>query len=423
MTSGRGKPISSLAGASWLATPETQAVFDAIGRDGAQIRVVGGAVRNALMGRPVGDIDFATTAAPEITIALAEDAGMRVEPVGLSHGTVLVVVNDIAYEVTTLRVDEATDGRHADVRFTDDWEADARRRDFTINSLYADRDGTVHDPLGGIDDIAAGRIRFIGDAGERIREDFLRILRFFRLNAEYGSGPYDEAGLGACVRERHGIGRLSAERVRSELLRLLIAPKALDALNIMFDYGLLVGLLDAVPRIACVARIANLESGLGRAPDSILRLAALSVGVEEDAERLARRLKLSNSARARLVSMSAGAPQILTAPNEYQTRELRYRLGQEKCADRILLAWACSSRDGDDAQWLAALAIAEHWQAPKFPISGADLLALGASEGPGVGEALSEAEEIWIATDFTMDRAELLDRAMSHFKARPLGAV
>ena len=215
-----------------LADPaETQAVLAALRRAGHEGRIVGGAVRNALMGKPVADIDIATPATPEQVMRAATAAGLHVIPTGLQHGTVTVVANHVPHEVTTLRRDVATDGRHATVAFTQDWAADAARRDFTINALYCDADGTVHDPLGGYPDLVARRVRFIGSADQRIAEDYLRILRFFRFHAEYASGPLDAGGLAACVRGRDGLARLSAERIRAEMLKLILAPGALAALE------------------------------------------------------------------------------------------------------------------------------------------------------------------------------------------------
>jgi tRNA nucleotidyltransferase/poly(A) polymerase len=263
-------------------------------------RAVGGAVRNALVGRPVADVDIATDARPEEVTRAAEAAGLKAIPTGLAHGTVTVVAGGRPYEITTLRQDVETHGRHATVAFTDDWAEDARRRDFTLNALYCGADGTLFDPLGGYPDLAARRVRFIGDADERIREDYLRILRFFRLTAEFAEGPADAGGLAACVRERTGLAVLSAERVRVELLRLLAAPRGAEIGALMQDYGLLPGVLGAAPRPTLLARLAAIETVLRFAPDPVLRLAALAVEVPEDAERLRDRLRLSNDEAAKL---------------------------------------------------------------------------------------------------------------------------
>ena len=265
----------SLAEARWLREASTQRVFAAIDSGGFQARAVGGAVRNSLLGLPVTDIDIATTARPEDVMRLARASGLAVIETGLKHGTVTVIANRRPFEVTTLRKDVETHGRHATVAFTDSWSEDACRRDFTINALYCDADGTVHDPLGGLGDLTARRVRFIGDAAERIREDYLRILRFFRFTAQYSEGLPDAAGLAACTRERAGLGRLSAERVRQELVRLLVARGVLDAVMAMREHGILAAVLPAAPRPGLLARLVEIEAGQGLDGDVMLRLAAL----------------------------------------------------------------------------------------------------------------------------------------------------
>src|SRR5258706_2941524 len=227
----------SLGSDEWLSCADTQAVFRMLAAGGFESRVVGGAVRNALLGRPVTEIDFATTALPDDVIRLAHDARLRAITTGLDHGTVTVISGGTPFEVTTLRKDVETDGRHARVVYTADWVADASRRDFTINALYCDAKGVVHDPLGGYPDLVGRRVRFIGDAQDRIREDYLRILRYFRFHTEYGGGPPDEAALLACVRERRGLDRLSAERINRELMGLLSSARAADTLETMRDWG------------------------------------------------------------------------------------------------------------------------------------------------------------------------------------------
>ena len=274
--------------------PETRAIFSALGVEGHVVRAVGGAVRNTLLHRPVHEVDLATDADPKTVMRLAGEAGLKAVPTGLDHGTVTLVVNGKPFEVTTLRADVETYGRRAKVDFTDDWRADASRRDFTINALYADGDGTLFDPLGGAKDIAEHRIRFIGEPDERIREDYLRILRFFRLAAELETPEFDKEGLTACTRERAGLSGLSAERVHTEMRRLLIAPAAMKSLTAMFDHGLLVAVLGSVCRLPRLERLIGVENALGWKGDAMLRLAALCVEVGEDSERLSTRLKLSN---------------------------------------------------------------------------------------------------------------------------------
>jgi tRNA nucleotidyltransferase/poly(A) polymerase len=400
--------------ADWLKR-ETQAVFDALSRSGAETRVVGGAVRNALLGLPIGEIDLATTATPDEVIALAERAGLKAVPTGIEHGTVTIVANGRPFEVTTLRRDVETYGRHAKIAFTNSWEEDAKRRDFTLNALYADRNGRVFDPLGGLADLEAGRVRFIGDAEARIREDYLRILRFFRFNAYYGKGGLDVEGLRAAVRLRDGLGQLSAERIGGELKRILVAPGATRAVEALFDYGLLTSLLGGVPRLARFARLVSIETALGLPPDAALRLAALAVFVEEDVARLATRLRLSN---AELAALALGVSADHHAlPAESAAKELLYRSGPEAYRSRLLLAWADSDTTFDDADWRSALTLPRRWQAPEFPVRGTDITALG-GQGPEIGQALRRLEQAWIDSEFALDRDDLLAKARDLIPAR-----
>ncbi len=319
--------LPSLAGSDWLVRPETRAVFAALAAGGFEARAVGGAVRNALLGLPVVDIDIATPARPDEIIAAAKAAGLAAVPTGIAHGTVTVIANHVPHQVTTLREDVETHGRHATVAFTDDWAADARRRDFTLNALYCSAEGEVFDPLSGYADLAARRVRFIGDARERIREDYLRILRFFRLTAEYGQGSPDAEGLTACVREREGLARLSAERVREELMRLLVARRGPELVRAMFDYGLLALVLASAPRPSLLDRLAAVEAALGLGADAILRLAALAVEVAEDADRLRDRLRLSNEEHARLSRLGMRVPRMGPTEPEQAARACLYAEG------------------------------------------------------------------------------------------------
>lgn len=396
--------------AGWLTRPETQAVFAALAARGFVARAVGGAVRNALLGRPVTDVDIATTARPDQVIAAVEAAGLKAVATGIAHGTVTVVSANRPYEVTTLRKDIETFGRHATVEFTDDWAADARRRDFTINALYCSADGEVFDPLNGYPDLAARRVRFVGDAAERIREDYLRILRFFRLSAEYGEGPPDADGLAACVRERAGLALLSAERVRQEMLRLLAAPRAPELTAAMLDWGLISQVLGMAPRPALLARLASLETELGSTPDAILRLAALVVEVAEDADRLRDRLRLSNDQHERLLRAGGRLPDIGTSAPEHAARVCLYAAGEAAYRERLLLAWARSGDPPSHAAWRSRLTLPERWKPARFPIGGADVLALGVPAGPRVGELLRALEEWWIAGDFAADETALREK-------------
>jgi tRNA nucleotidyltransferase/poly(A) polymerase len=406
----------SLAGAEWLKRRETSAVFGALQGGSIETRAVGGAVRNALLGLPVTEIDLANTAEPERVMALAEEAGLKAVPTGIDHGTVTVIADGLPFEVTTLRRDVETFGRHAKIAYTTSWEEDAKRRDFTLNALYADRDGKVFDPLGGYDDLAAGRVRFIGDAEARIEEDFLRILRFFRFHAYYGKGDMDAAGLKAVVKLRAGLEQLSAERLAGELRRILIAPQAACAVEALYDYGLLTGVLGGVPRLGRFERLVAIEAANGSAPDPALRLAALAVFVEEDVARLAERLRLSNAEQA-VLALGAEKGVVAGLPEETAAKSALYRLGPSY-RSALLLAWVDSGASPDDVAWRHALALPERWQAPSLPIGGNDVMALGEIKGPEVGELLKVLEQDWIASGFARDRDELLAKARGLIAAR-----
>ena len=399
----------SLKGANWLERRETQAVFDALAVGDVETRVVGGAVRNALLGLPVTEMDLATSAVPDQVMALARQAKLKVIPTGIDHGTVTVVADGAAFEVTTLRRDVETFGRHAQVAFTTDWEEDAQRRDFTLNALYADRDGTVFDPLGGYEDLAQGRVRFIGDAEARIREDYLRILRFFRFSAYYGKGAFDAEGLRASVRLMGGLEQLSAERVGAELRRILVAPRAVEAIEAMFDFGLLTAVLGGVPRLDDFARLVAIEDAVGLQTNPARRLAVLAVFVEEDAPRLAARLRLSNAEQS-VLELGAENSVDTGLPSETRAQELLYRLGAGIFPSFVLIAWARAAATAGDPQWRGALTLPERWQAPSFPLRGTDIAELGRS-GPEIGEALRRLERDWIARGFGEDREQLLARA------------
>jgi poly(A) polymerase len=400
-------PPHRLTGAEWLNRPETQAVFAALAARGHLGRAVGGAVRNALAGRPVADVDIATDARPGEVMRAAEAAGLKAIPTGLAHGTVTVVAGERPYEITTLRTDVETHGRRATVAFTDDWAEDARRRDFTLNALYCGADGTLFDPLCGFPDLAARRVRFIGDARQRIREDYLRILRFFRLTADFAEGPADVEGLAACVGERAGLAVLSAERVRVEFLRLLAAPRGAEIAALMQDYGLLPSVLGAAPRPALLARLAAIEAAVGHPPDPVLRLAALAVEIPEDAERLRERLRLSNDETAKLLR-AAGRGAGLGPPGpEAYARAWLYRHGATAYRERLLLDWARSGASPDSEAWRRRFDLPDRWQPPRFPLSGADVLAQGIPAGRRVGETLRALEEWWIAGDFAADESAL----------------
>jgi poly(A) polymerase len=393
--------------AAWLREAPLCDLLAALDRDGEEARVVGGAVRNALLAEPIGDIDIATTALPEEVIRRVQAAGFKAVPTGIEHGTVTVVAAGRPFEVTTLREDVETFGRHAKVAFGRDWRRDAERRDFTINALSASRDGIVHDYASGLADIAARRVRFIGDPAQRIAEDYLRILRFFRFHAAYGEGAPDPAGLAACIKARAGLERLSRERVRMEVLKLLVARRALPALTVMTETGLLEQVLGGVPLLASFGNMVKLEHALALAPDAVRRLGALAVAVAEDAERLRERLRLANTEYERLASLAEHWRQISRRWDEQRARELLYRLGRERFTDRVLLAWTRSPEGVTDPAWRALATLPAGWSAPDFPLKAADFLARGVPRGPRLGAVLAAAEAAWIAAGFPREAAAL----------------
>ncbi len=402
---GHEKPPVSVAGEDWFRSPELRAVFDALNRDGHEARIVGGALRNTLMGLPIVDADFAVTAEPDEVMRLARAAGLKTAPTGIAHGTVTIISGGRPFEATTLRRDVETDGRYAKVAFTRDWAADAARRDFTINALYAGADGQVYDPLGqGVADISRRWVRFIGRAIDRIREDYLRILRFFRFTADYSATPPDPDGLAACIEGRSGLAKLSAERIRTELFRLLTARQPMLALEPMADAGILGQVVGGVTRTAVFQRFAGIEAGFGLPPDPVRRLAALAVIVREDAERLSARLRLSGAEAGRLKAIAEPEPALHMS--EREARVLLYRLGSDAYTGQVMLAW--SRQGGDEEGWRALYGLPAHWTPPEFPVTGKDLLARGFYAGPELGEALRALEDRWLASDFTLSRDDLL---------------
>jgi poly(A) polymerase len=311
--------------------------------------------------------------------------------------------------VTTLRVDTESYGRRAKVAFTADWTADAGRRDFTINALYCDRHGVILDPLGGLDDLRKRRVRFVGDARQRIREDYLRILRFFRFHARYGQGRPDAEGLAAAVDLADGLSRLSAERIRAELLKLFATPRAAPTVKVMAEKGILARLWPGPCDLARFARMARLDERFGLERDPLLRLAALWLAQPGDARRLFERLRLSGEEHRRLKALEAASP-LSPALRERERRILAYQMGSEAFRDAVRLAWAGRHGRHADAEWRALLAFAETWRPPRLPVKGEDLVALGITPGPRVGKLLGALEDWWVASDFAPGRKALLAR-------------
>jgi len=402
--------MNSIAHASWIKAPETQALIGALeaARPGGS-RFVGGCVRNTLMGREADDIDIATQLTPDRVAEVAVQAGFAAHPTGIEHGTVTVVVAHHPFEVTTLRRDVSTDGRRATVAFTESWKEDSQRRDFRMNALYADAQGQIHDPTGGgLDDARAGRVIFIGDAHTRIREDYLRILRFFRFNAWYARGPLDPQGLAACADLVGGLDTLSVERAWKEAKKMLAAPdprpawEGMDAIEVRAR---------ALPELANHARLdalMALEADLMLPVDAMTRVAA-ALSDQQGAKALARRLKLSNEERDRLVAALGDDVKITSFMSLREMRRAIYKLGNEAFRDRVMLAWAASG-GAKAQQWRALVAHAHMWTPPKLPLSGDDVMAAGVPAGPKVGVVLREVEDWWIDADFPDDRLSVIER-------------
>ncbi|MET0706982.1 MAG: CCA tRNA nucleotidyltransferase [Tardiphaga sp.] len=394
--------VRMLHDAPWLTSGAAARVLALLNGDGEEARVIGGAVRNALMRIQVGDLDIATTALPDEVVRRAKASGIKSVPTGIEHGTVTLVVDGQPFEVTTLREDVATFGRKATVAFGRDWARDAQRRDFTINGLSVSADGVVHDHVGGLADIDRRHVRFIGDPDRRIAEDYLRILRFFRIHATYGAGEPDREGYLACIRGRAGIAGLSAERVRMEMLKLLVADGAVAAVEAMFGGGLLLQIFGGVTYGGAFAAMIAAEAALGRQPDAILRLGALAVAVTEDAKRLAQRLRLTNAEAKALDSMGHRWWR-LAGMDEAIARRRLYRLGVDRYRSRMMLAWARAGLAADPQPWKQLVTLPERWQAPVFPLKAADFMARGVARGPGLGHVIALAEDAWLAQDFPLE--------------------
>jgi poly(A) polymerase len=390
------RELPSLADADWLCEPRLQEVLRVL-NVGGETRVVGGAVRNALLGVAVADVDLATTLRPEQVTMISKQLGFGVHPTGIDHGTVTVVNDGAAFEVTTLRNDIETDGRRAVVSFTHDWSQDAARRDFTINAMYCDGDGKIYDFTNSYEDIFKRKVRFVGIAPARIREDYLRILRFFRFHAWYGHGKPDEAGFKACVCLRSGLKTLSVERVRQELLKLLAAPMAVKVLKLMAEAGILKIILPHTEDWRLMCRVPN---------DALLRLFVLAQRPED----LKVDLRMSNAEALRLHWL-VSAPLLSPALTQEERRRLLYHVGVAGWSDAVQLSWAKSRAKRDDAAWAELLDLPQHWLVPKFSVAGVDLLLAGFAPGPEVGRTLAALEDWWVASDFKPTRNELLVRA------------
>ena len=402
--------MGSAVDAPWMRAPATRAVIEALSAGGAEVRFVGGCVRDALLGRENADIDIGTPDEPARVLALLERAGIetRTVPRGIAHGTVTALAGGMRYEITTLRRDVATDGRHAEVAFSDDWREDAARRDFTINAMSAAPDGALHDYFNGREDLEAGRVRFVGDPARRIAEDHLRILRFFRFFAWYGKGEPDEAALAACKGAAHTIPSLSGERVQTEMLKLLTAENPVPAVRAMWSIGVLAVLLPEGQRIERLESLVGIES-LRAEADPVRRLAVLIDG-SNDATAVAARWRLTADETRRLAALCDLRTAFNREHTPHERRVQLYRLGSARFRDLQLLAWVFQDDIESETAHQEIMEAATAWEPPTFPVHGADVLALGVEEGPKVGGLLREVEEWWIENDFAPDRAAMLEK-------------
>ena len=395
---------------TWMSSAEVRRLLEVLTADGGAARFVGGAVRNALLHRDVEDIDIATPLLPDEVIRRLQAAGIKALPTGVEHGTVTAVLDGKTFEVTTLRRDVSTDGRRAVVAFTTDWKEDAARRDFTINTLYASPDGEVFDDFGGVNDLEAGRVRFVGDPVTRIREDYLRILRLFRFHAWYGEGAIDADALRAAASERPGLAQLSGERVSREMLRLLEADEPVAVLRSMAASGILQEILHGDLSIARLEKLATIDSECFFQPDPLLRLASLLAHDPQTVRALAERWRLSGAQEKRLQDIAGSQTKIASYLSVREVRKLLYRMGPRLFKDLVLLRWAEDPKASNAVRWRTLLAQADTWERPTFPLSGRDVMLAGVPEGPLVGKILAEVEEWWIDADFIEDEFSLAER-------------
>jgi poly(A) polymerase len=403
----------SIGQPAWMTLPATGAVIDALEAKGSPgcARFVGGCVRNTLLKAEIDDIDIATTLTPDQVTEALEAASIKVVPTGVDHGTVTAVSQGRPYEITTLRKDVSTDGRRAVVAFTKSWSEDAQRRDFRLNALYADADGRLFDPTGeGIADCLAGRIVFVGDPMTRIREDYLRILRWFRFHAWYGKGDPDQAALTACKALKGMLSGRAAERTQKEILKLLAAEDPRAALRLMAATSVLSAVLPQVKALTRFEQLVAIQTEQLFETDAEIRLAALLPDDAVVARDTAERLRLSNALKDRLIEAAGKEPRIVSWMSPREARRAVYKVGLRAFTDRVKLAWAASTRPSTTSQWRGLLALAQTWTPPAFPLTGDEVLAAGVPKGPMVGEVMREVEEWWIDQDFMDDKLAAVER-------------
>ena len=393
------KSLPSLRRAAWLNEPRLQKVMAVLARGGGEVRVAGGAVRNALLGVPIADVDLATTMLPQDVMRVCKAAGLGVHPTGFEHGTVTVVNGGVPFEVTTLRRDVQTDGRRAVVAFSLDWAEDVMRRDFTMNAMYCDAGGKIYDFTNGYADLLRNRVRFVGEADLRIKEDYLRILRFFRFHAWFGKGAPDEIGLAACAKLKSGLKKISSERIRQEMFKLVVAPRAVATLKIMDTSGVLKTIVPYTDDWRLIGRLPE---------DAVLRL----YGLAKKPAAMRDILRLSNVEAQRVEGLAA-APDLSPRLKPPEQRAMLYHLGLQVWVDAVQFNWAKGRASKADSKWQALLDLPKRWSIPKLPINGQDLLAAGIASGPHMGEVFRSLEDWWVANDFVPTREELLERLIN----------
>lgn len=389
---------------AWLHAKPARVVMWALLNAGGEARFVGGAVRDGLLRRPVKDVDIATSLLPGDVTKILNAQRIKVFPVGIKHGTVMAFCAGSTFEITTLREDVETDGRRAKVSFTTDWKTDAARRDFTMNALYADMKGNVYDYFGGVEDAKAGRVRFIGVPEDRIREDALRILRFFRFQATLGRGKPDKAALEACVELRSGLKQLSQERVRDELLKILGASNPVPIFRIMVKRGILDDVAPDMRDMDDLERVVKLERSF-KQWDALRRMVSLLPKNKDSVHKALRHLRLSNKQVGRGLDMVKNAPIPEAGMSLDKARAILYRLGAQAFIDRLILYAPNGAELGP------MLDLAKSWEAPTFPINGDDILERKLAQGPKVGSLLQKLEHAWVESNFSLSREELLAMA------------
>jgi len=420
MTNEQRDAIGRLVPQSWMKAAETRTLFKALKSGGNEARFIGGCVRNALVGLPVKDIDIATTETPHRVLKLLKAANIKAIPTGLEHGTVTAVINSIHYEITTLRIDAENHGRRATVAFTDDWVADAQRRDFTINTMSSTIEGDVFDPLSGMDDLDKRRVRFVGSPKLRIEEDVLRLLRFFRFHSTFGGNIVDQAAITACRTLAPRLNELSAERVQSELFKILEAPNTFNTMILMNNEQVLKYVLPEAKNFSRLRTMVWLETHLYNIdtvyPDKLRRLAAMLPIDEAGHAALAKRLRLSNQQCSRLAIMTNFTHFLTPELSQLKHNHALYDLGADNFRDLALLNWAQEKTierqhfPERTEHWIDLIDAADTWQQPAFPIKGDDAKKLGLKQGPAVGRALGKVESWWRDGNFQANKKQCINQ-------------